>query len=282
MNGPIVLSHYQTKPILAARSRGERTAAISPDLNRTSVEARLEDAGLVFPDGTRVLWEDVEQITEAENSCFRIENEAIHSIQVFSEVTGWLRTLYPTERAPTMLVSGIPMHRIKDVDPYEDTRNKIKATAPVVGKVLDTATGLGYTAIEAARTAEEVVTIELDPAALEVAKLNPWSQDLFDNPKIQQIMGDAWDVIEAMEDGVFARVIHDPPAFSLAGDLYSRDFYEELYRVLTRKGYLFHYIGDPESKSGRNVTGGVIKRLQDAGFQRIARKPRAFGVVAYK
>jgi uncharacterized protein len=76
--------------------------------------------------------------------------------------------------------------------------------------------------------------------------------------------------------------LHDPPAFNLAGDLYAGDFYRELHRVLTRKGYLFHYIGDPESKSGATVTRGVIKRLQEAGFARIERKPRAFGVVAYK
>ncbi len=282
MQPPIVLSHYQAKPILAARRKGEATAPISPDLNRTTVEARIEEEGLVFPDMTQVYWEDVERIAEAENTCFWIEDEAIHPIQVFSEVTGWIRTLYPTHRAPTMLVSGIPMHRIKDVDPFEDTRNKIKAAAPVVGCVLDTATGLGYTAIEAAKTAEEIVTVELDPAALEIARYNPWSQDLFDNPKIKQIVGDAWDTIEKMQDGSFARIIHDPPAFSLGGDLYSRDFYEELYRVLTRKGYVFHYVGDPESKSGRNVTAGVIRRLQEAGFARVVRKPRAFGVVAYK
>lgn len=243
---------------------------------------RLEKEGLIFPDLTQVYWEDVERVASSENTCFWIEDEAIHPIQVFSEVTGWMRTLYPTEGAPTMLVSGIPMHRIKGVDPHEDTRNKIKAAAPVVGRVLDTATGLGYTAIEAAKTAESIITIELDPAALEIARLNPWSQDLFDNPKIEQIVGDACDAIEGFEDASFARIIHDPPAFSLGGDMYSRDFYEELYRVLTRKGYMFHYIGDPESKSGRNITAGVIRRLQEAGFANVIRKPRAFGVVAYK
>jgi predicted methyltransferase len=52
--------------------------------------------------------------------------------------------------------------------------------------------------------------------------------------------------------------------------------------VLKRKGRLFHYIGDLESRSGRNVARGVVRRLQDAGFSRIARKPGAFGVAAYK
>jgi predicted methyltransferase len=67
-----------------------------------------------------------------------------------------------------------------------------------VGQVLDTATGLGYTAIEAAKTAAHVTTIELDPTALEVARCNPWSQALFDNPKIMQRIGDSFDVAETL------------------------------------------------------------------------------------
>jgi len=278
----IVLSHYQVKPILKARKAGERTAIISPDLNRTEVDVMLPDEGLIFPDLTQVFWEDVERIADSENVCFWVEDEAIHPIQTFSEVTGWPRSLCPTENAPTTLVSGLTMHRIKGVDPYQDTLNKIKAAAPITGRVLDTATGLGYTAIEAAKTAEHVITIELDPAALEIAQYNPWSQDLFNNPKIEQRIGDAWDIIEEMDDAQFSRIIHDPPMFNLAGDLYSGDFYRELYRVLNRKGVLFHYIGDPESRSGKQVTRGVIKRLKEAGFSSVIPKPKAFGVVATK
>jgi hypothetical protein len=70
--------------------------------------------------------------------------------------------------------------------------------------------------------------------------------------------------------------------FSLAGDLYSGEFYRELYRVMRRKGRLFHYVGDLDSRSGRNVVKGVARRLEEAGFSRIVRKPGAFGVVAYR
>ena len=55
------------------------------------------------------------------------------------------------------------MHRIKGTDPIRDTKEKLKALGPVSGRVLDTATGLGYTAIEAAKTADHVLTLELDP-----------------------------------------------------------------------------------------------------------------------
>lgn len=181
-----------------------------------------------------------------------------------------------------MLVSGMVMHRVEGVDPHQDTLNKIAALGPVHGDVLDTATGLGYTAIQAARTARRVVTVEIDPASIEIARQNPWSQDLFGDACIELIIGHVWDVVEEMNDTMFSAIIHDPPTFSLAGDLYSGDFYREMYRVLKRNGRLFHYLGDPDSKSVQQVQRGVMRRLAEAGFARVERKPRAFGVVAYK
>lgn len=70
-------------------------------------------------------------------------------------------SLMPTEGAPTMLISGIPMHRIKNTDPWRDTEEKIRAAGPIGVSVLDTATGLGYTASATAKMADCVTTIEL-------------------------------------------------------------------------------------------------------------------------
>ncbi len=282
MTHPIVLSHIQTQPILQARGAGLHCMEVSPDLGLTMAEVIIEPDGVRFPNAEWLRWEIIEEITASENNCFVIEDGEPRKVQLFSDLTNRLYSLMPTPAAPTMLISGIPMHRIKGTDPYYDTLEKIKTVKPVVGHVLDTATGLGYTAIEAAKTADFVVTIELDPAALDIARRNPWSQALFDNPKITQRIGDSYDVIEELDDQTFARIIHDPPAFSLAGHLYSGEFYAELHRVLRRGGRLFHYVGNPESKSGGNITRGVTRRLQEAGFSRVARRPRAFGVVAFK
>ena len=255
---------------------------ISLDLGLSHVEVLVEADGVRLPDGQLLRWQVLQEINKAENNCFLIEDGQAHKIITYSETTGRVYSLMPTRGAPTMLVSGIPMHRIKDSDPYRDTLEKIKTVQPVNGEVLDTATGLGYTAIQAARTARSVLTIELDPAALEIARLNPWSQALFDNPRISQRIGDSYDVIQELESACFTRIIHDPPAFSLAGDLYSGEFYAQLYRVLKPGGRLFHYIGNPESKSGHNITRSVKGRLREAGFSRVADQPRAFGVLAIK
>jgi len=280
----IVLSSFQVKPLLRARQQARSRASTSLDLGLTTSEVVLELDRIVFAShgGEWLSWADVEAIDDNDLTCFVVENNSAVKIQRFSEQFNRFYSLMPTSRAPTLLISGIPMHRIKGTDPHQDTLTKVRAASPDGGLLLDTATGLGYTAIQAARTAARVVTIELDPEVLAVAQMNPWSQSLFDNPKIEQIVGDTLDELPGFADGTFSRIIHDPPTFSLAGELYSAACYRQLFRVLKRGGRLFHYIGDLESKSGHNVMKGAIRRLQESGFERIVRRPEAFGLLAFK
>jgi hypothetical protein len=279
---PLALSYVQVKPILQARDSRQTAVRTSLDLNLTATEITITNDGLPLPEGGILAWSQLEEIAANEQVCYYVDGSDVQKIQYFSETFNRFYSLYPTQSAPTMLVAGFPMHRIKDTDPYRDTLSKIKAIAPVRGQVLDTTMGLGYTAIEAAKTADQLTTIELDPTVLDICRHNPWSQGLFDSTNITRLIGDAYDVVAEMGDGRFRCIIHDPPTFSLAGDLYSAEFYRQLGRILKAKGKLFHYIGDPNSKSGRSVARGVIRRLQDAGFRYIKPRPQAFGVVAYK
>ena len=62
-------------------------------------------------------------------------------------------------------------------------------------------------------------------------------------------------------------ILHDPPRFGIAGELYSQVFYDQLARVLKRDGKLFHYTGNPNKlTTGRDVPREVAKRLEKAGF----------------
>jgi predicted methyltransferase len=237
---------------------------------------------VTFFGDVQLVWSDIEKIAVSKNACFAVAEGGTWPVQSFSAITNRFCSLMPTALAPTLLVGGFPMHRIKDTDPYHDTLNKMQAVRPVAGQVLDTATGLGYTAIEASKTAAHVLTVEFDPAVLEVARLNPWSQQLFDNAGITQRMGDIVDIVPTLEDGSFSRIIHDPPTVSLAGELYSLAFYRHLFRLLSRRGRLFHYLGNPSSGHGARVTKGAGRRLREAGFARVRPCPEAFGVVAYK
>ncbi len=281
---PIVLSFVQARPALVARRHKRSKVLLSLDLGLSMEEVvEVDDGGLILPGSVRLSWACIEEIAAAESSCFAVEADgSIRKIQTFSALTQRHYSLYPTTGAPTMLVSGLPMHRIKGTDPQRDTLSKIKAASLTRGRVLDTCTGLGYTAIEAAKAAGEVVTIELDPAAQEIARHNPWSRRLFEAPNVRQIIGDSAEVVAQFEAASFARVIHDPPTFALAGDLYSCDFYREMWRVLQPGGRAFHYIGDLESKSGGRVARGVMERLKQAGFARVIARNEAFGVIALK
>ncbi|MFZ5809980.1 MAG: class I SAM-dependent methyltransferase [Chloroflexota bacterium] len=282
MNQTFALSYIQSEQLLAAREKGLARLQVSLDLGLNLSWVELTAQGVLLEDGSQLAWEQIEIIHQDETCCYRVGQGQASPIRLFSPISGKVFSLMPTRGAPTLLISGIPMHRFKDVDPHQDTLAKIKAAAPIYGKVLDTATGLGYTAIQAARTASEVITIELEKEVLEIARQNPWSKALFTEPKIHQIIGDAFEEMENFADGEFRLIIHDPPAFSLAGELYSAEFYRQAYRVLNSSGRMFHYIGDPQSKMGAGVQRGVIRRLQQAGFSRILRKPQAFGLLAIK
>lgn len=282
---PFVLAAPQARTILAARAAGAETVSVSLDLGLTTTEVALDPERALLPEGWWVDWSQLAEIAGREEACYAIRAPGVSArIGRFSEALNRHYSLFPTAGAPTILIAGFSMHRTKGIDPWRDTLAKIRATAPLRGRILDTSTGLGYTAIEAARApgVQEVVTIELDPTTLTIARDNPWSRPLFADPKIRQLVGDSYALVPTFPDESFSRIIHDPPIFSLAGELYSGAFYRELFRVLRRGGRLFHYIGSLESKGGAGVARGVIRRLGEAGFVRIERHPAAFGVVAIK
>ena len=282
MSERYVLSYIHAAPLLIARRAGQTYAQTSLDLGLTTNEVALEPDRVVLPDGQWLPWEVIDEIAGNESVCYAVQDSEAIKIQRFSELRNLTYVLMPTQRAPTVLISGIQMHRVKEIDPWQDTLTKIRTLSPVEGRVLDTCTCLGYTAIASAGSADEVVTVELDPNMLEMARLNPWSRPLFGHPRIRQVMGDSMERVQEFDPGSFTRIVHDPPMLARAGELYSGEFYGYLYRVLANRGRLYHYVGDPESRSGRNIIRGVMRRLEEAGFRRVQVRPHAFGVVAYK
>ncbi|MDY7011499.1 MAG: methyltransferase domain-containing protein [Planctomycetota bacterium] len=196
--------------------------------------------------------------------------DGFEKISQFSEVTQRLYTLRPTQTWPALEISGVLMHRIKGTDPKEDAEAKIALISPVRGAVLDTCCGLGYLAILEAKTAESVTTIEKDEMVLEMARLNPYSREIFENPRINLVCGDSAELIRRFGDAAFDIVSHDPPTLSLAGELYSDVFYEQLFRVLKPGGKLLHYTGTPGSRRRRiDIPGSVARRLKKIGFAKV-------------
>ncbi|MBL4673123.1 MAG: methyltransferase domain-containing protein, partial [Arenicella sp.] len=143
--------------------------------------------------------------------------------------------------------------------------------------------GLGYAAIAAHRLgASEVLSIELSQEVMGLRAKNLWSNDLRQEGIVQR-QGSSFELIKAMSDASFDSVIHDPPRFSLAGELYSEEFYREIFRVLRRGGRLFHYTGNPHVvKKGSRFVDGVIRRLKVTGFRHVKKIEHLMGVSAKK
>jgi predicted methyltransferase len=275
-----VLSCYEAAELLRAREQGLTRVSSTTDLGRSKTDFELDERGARAGTELELDWSVVEQIAETDSVCFAVESGEAAPIRAYSEESGRTFQLWPTEGAPALLISGFVMHRVRDVGPFEGAERMVRALGTVRGRLLDTTTGLGYAAIAASRTAQEVVTIEVEPAVRDIARMNPWSRELFEKPNLRLLLGDSSEVVKTLEAGSFSAVLHDPPAINLAGELYSAEFYADVRRLLTRNGKFFHYIGDPESASGGRTTRGVVKRLRDAGFSRVSVRAEAFGVLA--
>jgi len=273
------LSPFNITLLIKALEQEAKTLTISPDLNLSQTSIELSNQSVVLGEKLFDI-DELKKIAEKLSGVILVKNGEPEKLEFFA---GKYYKLRPTaESAPTVEIDGIRMHRTKTVDPGEDSRRKVQYAVKPGDAVLDTCSGLGYTAILAVKKgADNVVTCEKDHQILQIRRKNPHSAALSDD-KITVMSGDVFDLIKGFSAGQFDSVIHDPPRFSLAGDLYGSEFYRQLNRVLKRRGRLFHYTGDPYSKGrGRNFTEGVLRRLESAGFKPV-HKPEDLGVFAVK
>jgi predicted methyltransferase len=250
---------------VTARRLLDGDGRVSLDLGLSESEVEFSGAGVVLPDGSVVSMEDLEAISGRGDAAFFMDGESVFQAAVSD---GGFLKLLPTAGAPTLEIDGVRMHRTVGTTPDVDTRVKLEALGVDGGRILDTCTGLGYTALEALRRGGElVVSVERRAGVLRLAGLNPWSAGLFDDGRVSPVLGDSGGLVGGFPEGVFDYVVHDPPRFSHAGHLYAGAFYSQLFRVLRPGGGLFHYTGEPGSRRRRvDLRRGVMERLRRAGL----------------
>jgi hypothetical protein len=184
-----------------------------------------------------------------------------------SRYTSALIKLIPTEwGAPTFEIDGIKMLPTSTVSPYADAERKVALIQPRGKRVLDTCGGLGYFAAWCLNgQAAHVLSFEKNPDVIWLRSLNPWSPA--PDPVLTLVEGDVAREIASLPAASVDAILHDPPRFGIAGELYSQKFYDELARVIRRRGRLFHYTGTPNKlTSGRDLPKEVAARLRRAGF----------------
>jgi len=271
-----VITKWVAEKILKS---GDGELEVSLDLGLSKAKVTISSGSVSLPTGDVISLKVLEKLEEGDVYIVR-ENE-IFKAEFFAEGKYYrLFAPYP-EDAPTLEISGIRMHRTEEVTPWEDAKMKVVSIKVFPNaSVLDIGTGLGYTAIWSINFgASSIMTIEKDQNVLKMAEINPWSRKLADT-RITILLGDASELIEKFDDCLFDRVINDPPRFALAGELYSQEFYYEIFRVLKPKGWLYHYVGEPGKRRRKDIPAGVIKRLKECGFEKIRRQD--VGIVARK
>jgi len=258
MAGPLLTLEVHATLRAAARA-GEPTVECSLDLerSRTTVEVDAEGwrwQGQRFPyletckDRTIYYW-------------------AGESFQPAARFTSSLVKLVPTPwGAPTFEIDGIKMLPTALVSPYEDAGRKVALIEPRAKVILDTCGGLGYFAAWCLQgQAKQVHSYEKNADVIWLRSLNPWSPETGGGLTLSH--GDIVEQIGTLPDKSFDALLHDPPRFGIAGELYSQAFYDQLARVLKCNGKLFHYTGAPNKlTSGRDVPEEVARRLRRAGF----------------
>ena len=251
--------------LLTARAAGTLTVACSLDLGRSTTTVEVGDRAWIW-DGHRFPFLD---------ACKRrtIYHWSGTDFQPVARFSTSLIKLVPTEwGAPTFEIDGIKMLPTARVSPYEDAERKVGLIQPRGKVILDTCGGLGYFAAWCLRgQAMHVQSYEKNRDVIWLRSLNPWSPG---SPWSREIgsaltltMGDIAEQITMLPSESVDAILHDPPRFGIAGELYSQTFYDSLARVLKTRGKLFHYTGTPNRLArGRNLPNEVATRLRHAGF----------------
>ena len=258
MQGPLLTLKVHERLVAAARA-GERSVHCSLDLERTTTTVEVATGGWSWG-GTQYPWLEACR----ERTIYHWIGTAFEPV---SRYTNSLIKLVPTEWGPpTFEIDGIKMLPTATVSPHEDAANKVALIEPRGKVVLDTCGGLGYFAAWCLQAgAARVLSFEKNPDVIWLRGLNPWSPP--PHGALALVQGDVAEQVATLADASVDAILHDPPRFGIAGELYSQAFYDQLARVIRRKGRMFHYTGTPNRlTTGRDVPGEVARRLQRAGF----------------
>jgi predicted methyltransferase len=271
MTGPLMtLSVHEA--LRAAARAGVPTVECSLDLGRSRTTVEVGAAGWNWQ-GRRYPWLE----TCKDRTIYYWAGESFQPVARFGTS---LIKLVPTEWGPpTFEIDGIKMLPTVQGSPYADAEHKVGLIQPRGKVILDTCGGLGYFAAWCLLGgARQVLSYEKNPDVIWLRSLNPWSPP--DGGGLTLTQRDIAVEIATLPNGSVDAILHDPPRFGTAGELYSQVFYDQLARVLKRKGRLFHYTGTPNKlTSGRDVPNEVARRLRHAGF---AAKLQGDGVLAVK
>lgn len=216
---------------------------------------------LKSPDGKSTYYNDDNFLyVQKENEKYRLDifDKHYYKLKIYNGV-------------PVLEIDGLRMQLIKEFKtPLKYSEELVKELKlNNEAHILDTCFGLGYTAIAASKFTDKITCFELAEAVIKLAKWNPFSNEAFENQKFNLKIGDGFELIKEIKNEEMSAIIHDPPRFSHASQLYSDEFYSEMYRVSKYDAKLFHYVGGVGKNKGRRIELETLEKLKNAGFRNI-------------
>ena len=235
-----IISSRDLRNINEAIEKGLTEIEVSLDFGLTNTKINLDKNGF-YIDKELI---KSKKIKETDKSCYIVRDNSLEKVQYFSD--GRLYKLIPTNNRPILQISGTSMHKKDFLEKLG--RDKLR------GMILDSGTGLGYSSIIASKTAQKVITVEIDENVLEIAKLNPYSQALFENKNINSIVGNLVEEIKKFKDKEFDNIIFDAGTVKSSDAFFSLNNYKEAYRVLKNRGRFYHYLPRHQIKTRKNFS----------------------------
>ncbi len=251
------------REISEAMAAGHAFVELSLDLNLSKNRFAIRGNCLVLDNSLEIDIKELAPVASSRQKVFVLGRDGLSPIEIRAD--GYYK-LVPTDTVPTLEINGIKMHRSKDIDPLVDAREKTKLVVKPQDHVLDTCSGLGYSAVFALKAgARQVVSTEKSLPVIQIRCRNPWlmgngnaptdstrvglsqvslspvglSQS--DSARIEWVHADITRYIPTLDDLSFDAVIHDPPRFNSAtGELYGKSFYTQLFPVMKPVSPLFH------------------------------------------
>jgi predicted methyltransferase len=294
---PIYYFHADLVQVISeAMKAGHAFVELSLDLNLSRDRFAIRGNCLVLDNAWAIDIKDLSPVASSRQKVFALSREGLSPIEVRAD--GYYK-LVPTDTVPTLEINGIKMHRSKDIDPFVDAREKTKLVVRLNDHVLDTCGGLGYSAVFALKAgAKSVVSTEKSWPVIQIRCQNPWLMTAGNGPmdslsvglspvdaaRIDWVHADITRHIPTLADLSFDAVIHDPPRFTSAtGELYGKQFYTQLFRVMKVSSRLFHYTGSPKKINHQDrFIKNAIKRLEQVGFSKVVFNERLQGIHALK
>ncbi|VVB80376.1 Polyamine aminopropyltransferase [uncultured archaeon] len=265
-----ILSSESLRMILNAIAEGKSEISVSFDLDFSAKKEKLKlsENGIIF-NGKEV---EVPKIRDDDKSCYLILEDVFEKVQYSSG--GGVYKLIPTSFRPILQISGTSMHKQSFIERIEKDK--------LFGRILDSGTGLGYTAIAASKTASKIITIEIDEMVREIQKINPYSQELFDNKRVELVHGDLVEEIKKFRNMEFNFIILDGGTPRSSGEFFSQENYNQAFRVLKFGGRLYHYVPNYHTNRGVDFAARISSYLKKAGFKKVVRDEEGSYLVAWK